>query len=230
MSRWPTCRAYSWTQVEQDPLQGRGRRAVPALARLAHLVKVVPGDHRARCAPPGPAARRAGRPGSHPAPRASGRRGWSPHGSATGPALESPLKPAQLDVGEVLEQLKRRPAGRQPGAPQLVGRAARAASAASWAAEVAEVAGEHLGAGRRRIGRLRERDAHGDQRYRCAAARRARPAPRSSRGARPRPSTARDRRSAREVPLDELLPGHVLDLAQAGCREPAPASPRVRRS
>jgi hypothetical protein len=36
-------------------------------------------------------------------------------------ALEAPLEPAQLDVAQVLEQLQRRPAGRQPAAAQLVG-------------------------------------------------------------------------------------------------------------
>ena len=32
-------------------------------------------------------------------------------------ALEAPLEPPQLDVGQVLEQLDRRPAGRQPAGP-----------------------------------------------------------------------------------------------------------------
>jgi hypothetical protein len=60
-------------------------------------------------------------------------------------ALESPLEPAQLHEGEVLEQLKRRPAGREAGTAQLL-RGQPAQPRGELVAEVVKVAVEYLGA------------------------------------------------------------------------------------
>src|SRR3984957_6853312 len=108
-------------EVEQDPLERRGRLARPALARLADLVEVVARDDRgaARCLgvelgqqaveglvrPDVPAviALVAPRGGHRAAP-------------------EPPLQPPQLDVAEVLDQLKRCPTGRQATMAELLGR------------------------------------------------------------------------------------------------------------
>ena len=106
-------------QVKQDPLESRGVRAVPAFAGLSHLVQVVGLDDG--LAPRGLLAQ-AGQQGGerlvgiHPpaatfavAPRVT---------DVT--ALEAPLQPAQFHVAQVLGQFERRPARRQPAAPQLV--------------------------------------------------------------------------------------------------------------
>jgi hypothetical protein len=107
-------------QVEQDPLQGGRVGAVPAVTGLAHLVEVVGFDDGA-----GP----AGLVGQAGQEAGQGLAGTDRPAAvlAVGPgvgevaALEAPLEPAQLDVAQVLEQLQRRPAGRQPAAAQLVG-------------------------------------------------------------------------------------------------------------
>jgi len=107
-------------EVEQDPLQGGGRCAVPAVAGLAHLVEVVPGDDR------GAAFRLGVQRGEEALQGLVWRHvpavvGVIAPRVGDGAAFEAPLKPAQLDVRQVLEQLKRRPAGRDPAAPQFVG-------------------------------------------------------------------------------------------------------------
>jgi hypothetical protein len=146
-------------EVEQDPLQRRGRLAGPAVARLAHLVEVVALDD-------GAAARCLGvqlgqqaveglvRPDvpaviALVAPRVGHRA-----------ALEPPLQPPQLDVGEVLDKLKRRPPGRQATAAELLG-GQLARLRRQPVAEELEVAAEYLGPGSGRVGRRRERNAHG---------------------------------------------------------------------
>jgi hypothetical protein len=100
-------------QVEQDPLKrGRGL-ARPPLARLADVGQVVRGDDR----------RAHG--GLHVE---VGEQGLQRLGRPDIPALvppvgprvldvsarETPLQPAPLHVTQVLEQLERSPAGRQP--------------------------------------------------------------------------------------------------------------------
>jgi hypothetical protein len=108
-------------QVEQDPFQGRRvGTVVPAVAGLAGLVEIVGLDDRS--GPRGLVAQ---------AGQEAGQGLLGPDRPAAvlviGPrvgevaALETPLEPAQLDVAQVLEQLQRRPAGRQPAAAQLVG-------------------------------------------------------------------------------------------------------------
>jgi hypothetical protein len=145
-------------QVEQDPLQGRGVRAVPALTGLAHLVEVMGGDdgaaafglvaevseERGGCffVSGGPAIAIAVGPGvTHVA------------------AFETPLKPAPLNVAQVLEQLQGRPARRQPGATPL-GRGQRLELAGHPGAEIVQVAQEDLGARIRRDGRREKRLRH----------------------------------------------------------------------
>jgi hypothetical protein len=139
-------------QVEQDPFQGRRVGAAPAVAGLARLVQVVGLDDDT-----GPSglvvqasqqARQALLGSDVPAavfvigPRVG-----------EGPALEAPLEPAQLDVTQVLGQLQRRPAGRQPAAGQLGG-GQRLQLGGEPGAEVVQVAEEDLGARAGRGGRL----------------------------------------------------------------------------
>jgi hypothetical protein len=77
-------------------------------------------------------------------------------------ALESPLQPAQPVVGDMLQQLDRRPARRQPAAPLLcVGQ--RRDVGDQPGPEELEVAEEDLGPGRHWNGGLRERQAHKDK-------------------------------------------------------------------
>jgi hypothetical protein len=130
-------------QVEQDPLKCRGPVAVPPVARLADVSKVM-GFHD------GPAARRLGVQRRHklleslvggyvPAaipvltPRVGDRA-----------ALETPLQPPQLVMGNMLQQLDRRPAGRQPAAAQFAaGQGFKLAYQPG--AEIVEVPEEDLG-------------------------------------------------------------------------------------
>jgi hypothetical protein len=146
-------------QVEQDPLKYRGPGFVPPFARLADVSKIM-GLHY------GPAARRLGVQGRHKllkrligghipaaipvvAPRVGDRA-----------AFEAPLQPPQLVMGNMLEQLDRRPAGRQPAAAQLAARQGFKL-AHQPGAKVVEVPEEDLGARRHRNGGLREWQAHG---------------------------------------------------------------------
>jgi len=83
-------------------------------------------------------------------------------GVADTAAVEAPLQPAQLVMGDVLEQLDRRPARRKPAAPQLAGRQ-RFQFAHQPGPEIVEVAEEDLGARGHRNGGFRERQAHKDK-------------------------------------------------------------------
>ena len=107
-------------EVEQDPFQGGGRLSVPAIARLAYRVEVVPGDDRR-------AAFRLGV--QREEENLEGLLRWhvpaalakvAPRVGDVAP-FEAPLEPSHLDVGQVLEQLEGGPAGRQPAPPQLPG-------------------------------------------------------------------------------------------------------------
>jgi hypothetical protein len=71
-------------------------------------------------------------------------------------ALEAPYEPAQLDVAQVLDQLERRPAGRQPAAAQLGG-GQGPQLAGQLGPEVVQVSQEDLGARTRRDRRLGKR-------------------------------------------------------------------------
>jgi hypothetical protein len=147
-------------QVEQDPFQGRRVGAAPAVAGLGPVVQVVGLDDGA--GPPGLVVQvdqQAGQAllGSDvPAtvlvisPRV---------GEDT--ALEAPLEPAQLDVAQVLGQLQRRPAGRQPAAGQLGG-GQRLQLGSQPGPEVVQVAEEDLGARAGRGGRLGEGHGNAD--------------------------------------------------------------------
>jgi hypothetical protein len=130
--------------MEQDPFQGRRVGAVPAVTGLADLVQVVGLDDGA--GPPGLVVQvgqqaRQGLPGSD-VPAAV--LGIGPR-VGEGAALEAPLEPAQLDVAQVLGQLQRRPAGRQPAAGQLGG-GQRLQLGGQPGPEVVQVAEEDLGA------------------------------------------------------------------------------------
>jgi hypothetical protein len=139
-------------QVEKDPFQGRRVGAAPAVAGLTLLVQVVGLDDGA--GPPGlvvqvgQQARQRLLGSDVPAavfligPRVG-----------EGTALEAPLEPAQLDVVQVLGQLNRRPAGRQPAAGQFGG-GQRLQLVGQPGAEVVQVAKEDLGARADRGGRL----------------------------------------------------------------------------
>jgi len=155
--RWGTARDDA-DQVEQDPLKCRRPGCVPPIARLANVSKVM-GFHD------GPAACRLSvqrrhklferLAGSHVpaaipvlAPRVGDRA-----------AFEAPLQPAQLVMGNMLEQLDRRPAGRQPAAAQLAaGHGFQLAHQPG--AKVVEVTEEDLRARGHRNGGLREWQAH----------------------------------------------------------------------
>jgi hypothetical protein len=74
-------------------------------------------------------------------------------------AFEAPLQPPQLVMRNMLEQLDRRPAGRQPAAAQLAVRQGLKL-AHQPGAEVLQVPEEDLGARGHRIGGLGEWQAH----------------------------------------------------------------------
>lgn len=130
--------------MEQDAFQGRGVGAVPAGAGLACFVQGVGLDDGVG------AGGLITEVGEQAGWRVAGGQGPAVVG-AVGPgvgqvlALEAPLEPAALDVAEVLEQLKRGPAGRQAGAAQLGG-GQRLDLVGQAGAEVVEVAEEDLGA------------------------------------------------------------------------------------
>lgn len=75
-----------------------------------------------------------------------------------GLAFETPHEPAPFDVGQVLDELERRPVRLQHACPQLVLPESLHLVDDDGAEEV-EVAEEDLGAGRGRTGRLRGRAA-----------------------------------------------------------------------
>jgi hypothetical protein len=147
-------------QVEQDPLQGGRVGAVPAVAGLAHVGQVVGLDD-------GPAPRGLGGQVSQQAGQRLVRADGPAVAVGVGPwfaddaALEAPLQPAQLDVAQVLGQLERRPAGRQPAAAQFGG-GQRLELADQPGPEVVQVAQEDLGARGDLGGRLRERLGNAD--------------------------------------------------------------------
>jgi hypothetical protein len=147
-------------QVEQDPFQGRRVGAVvPALAGLAGLVEIVGLDD---CSGPRGLVAQAG--------QEPGQGLLGPDRPAAVPvigprvgevaALETPLEPAQLDVAQVLEQLQRRPAGRQPAAAQLVGGQGLQLGGQPGPEKI-QVAEEDLLARAGRIGRLGKRHGNG---------------------------------------------------------------------
>jgi hypothetical protein len=139
-------------QVEQDPFQRRRVGAAPAVAGLTPLVQVVRLDDDA--GPPGLVVQVGQQAGQ-------GLLGFDVPAAlfligprvGEGTALEAPLEPAQLDVAQVLGQLKRRPARRQPAAGQFGG-GQRLQLVGQSVAEVVQVAEEDLGARAGRGGRL----------------------------------------------------------------------------
>jgi hypothetical protein len=141
-------------QVEQDPFQGGRRGAVPAGTGLPHLGQVVGLDDGA--GPAGLIAQAGQQAGQ-------GLVGTDPPAAvvlvaprvANVAALEAPLQPAQLDVAQVLGQLKRDPAGRQAAAAEFGG-GQRLELGGQPGPEVVQVAQEDLGARRGRSGRLGE--------------------------------------------------------------------------
>jgi hypothetical protein len=147
-------------QVEQDSFQGGRVGAVPALAGLAHVVQVVGLDDG-----PGPPGliQQVSQQGGQGLVRAD----MPPAALGVGPrivdvaALEAPLEPAQLDVAQVLGQLERRPAGRQPAALQLGG-GQGLELVGQPGPEVVQVAEEDLGARTRRRGGLGKRLGNAD--------------------------------------------------------------------
>ncbi len=145
-------------QVEQDPLQGRRVGAVPAFTGLAHVVEVVGGDDGP--APLGLIAQVSQQGGGRfvvgDVPAAAVAVG--PRVTHTA-ALKAPLEPAQLDVAQVLEQLKGRPARRRPGAPPLGGGQGLELSRHAGA-KIVEVAQEDLGVCTRRGRGLGKRLGH----------------------------------------------------------------------
>jgi hypothetical protein len=145
-------------QVKQDPLQGGGVGAVPAVAGLAHVTEIVGLDDGAGCAGLVAQAGQQGRQGVLRSERPAAVHGVGP-GVGEVAALEAPLEPAQLDVAQVLEQFQRRPAGRQPAAAQLGGGQGLQLAGQPVAEEV-QVAQEDLGTRAGRGGRLGKR--HGD--------------------------------------------------------------------
>jgi hypothetical protein len=104
--------------VEQDPLECRGLGSVPPLAWLAGVSKVM-GFHD------GPAACGLGVQCCYQLAECLAGGDVPAAVPVVGPgvadvaAFEAPFQPAQLVMGKMLEQLDRRPAGRQPAAPQL---------------------------------------------------------------------------------------------------------------
>jgi hypothetical protein len=145
-------------QVEQDPFQGRGVGAVPAVAGFPDLVEVV-GLHDG-AGPPG-LIEQVGHEAGQGLLGSDRPAAISTIGPRVGDlaALEAPLEPAQLHVPQVLGQLERRPAGGEPAAAQLGG-GQRLQLAGQPGPEIVQVADEDLGARAGRSGRLGKR--HGD--------------------------------------------------------------------
>ena len=148
-------------QVEQDPFQGGRVGAVPALAGFPYVVQVVGLDDGP--GPPGliqQVSQQAGQGllGADVPPAALA---VGPRIADVAAALEAPLEPAQLDVAQVLGQLERRPAGRQPAAAQLGG-GQGLELAGQPGPEVIQVAEEDLGARTRRGGGLGKRLGNAD--------------------------------------------------------------------
>jgi hypothetical protein len=106
-------------QVEQDPFERRRIGAIPPLAGLADVGEIMGADDN-----PGPfglgvEVRDQAIHGLVGGDIPAVIPGIGPRlGDVT--ALEAPVEPAHLDVPEVLEQLDRCPAGRQPAAANLV--------------------------------------------------------------------------------------------------------------
>ena len=131
-------------QVEEDAFQGRGVGAFPAGAGLAYLVQGMGLDDGVG------AGGLVAEVGEQGVGGVAGSKGPAVVG-AVGPgvgevlALEAPLEPAALDVTQVLEQLKRGPAGREAAAGQF-GRGQRLDLVGQAGAEIVEVADEDLGA------------------------------------------------------------------------------------
>jgi hypothetical protein len=145
-------------EVEQDPVQCRGRLPIPPFAGLSGVAEVVGFDDRR-------AARRLLGQFTKQVVERLLRRHVPPSVTPIGPgichlaALEPPLEPAQLDEGQVFEQLQRRPAGREPAGPQL-GLGQRAQLGLKPVAEEVEVPQVHLGPRPGWSGRLRKRHGH----------------------------------------------------------------------
>jgi hypothetical protein len=145
-------------QVKQHALQRRRIRAVPALARLPDVGEIVRLDDRTA------AVSLLTQAGQQCVQRFF-RADVPPSVPLFGPwvvynaPLEAPLEPAEFDEAQVLDQLERGPAGRQPAAAQLGGGQALEL-ARQLGAEVIQVAEEHLGARTRGRGGFRERYGH----------------------------------------------------------------------
>ena len=146
-------------QVEQDPLQGRGIGARPAVAGFPDLVEIVGFDDGAG---PSGLVEQAGQEAGQglPGPGRPAAAGAIAPRIRDGAALEAPFEPAQLDVAQVLGQLQRRPAGREPAAAQLGG-GQGLQLAGQLGSEVVQVAKEDLGARAGRSGRLGKRHRNG---------------------------------------------------------------------
>ena len=146
-------------QVQQDPFQGCRVGAIPAVAGFADLAEVVGFDNGA--GPPGLVLQcgQEGDQGLVPADGPAAALLVSPRVGEVA-ALEAPLEPAQLDIAQVLDQLERRPAGRQGAAAQLRGRQGLQL-AGQPGPEVVQVAEEDLGARAGRDGRLGKRRGNG---------------------------------------------------------------------
>jgi len=138
-------------QVEQDALEGCGWPTLPARARPSDVRQLVGLHHQAAtCALRLEGVHEVSQAliaGDVPtfvpgvAPRLRDRL-----------ALEALHQPAELDIGQVLEQLQRRPSGRKPARSQLV--VPQPLKLADHdRAEVVEVAEEDLRARGTRIGR-----------------------------------------------------------------------------
>ena len=146
-------------QVQQDPLQGRGVGTGPAVAGFPGFVETVGFDDGA--GPPG-LIEQVGHEAGQGLPRADGPAVAIAVTPRVGElaAFEAPLEPAQLDVAQVLDQLQRRPAGRQPATAQFGG-GQRLQLGGQPGPEVVQVAEEDLGARAGRGGRLGERHGNG---------------------------------------------------------------------
>ena len=129
-------------QMEQHALQHRRLRARPALAGLADLGQLVALDD-------GRAARRLFGVRRQQVVQGLVRRDVPAAVALVAPrvtdgaALEAPLQPAPLHVGQVPEQFQRRPARRHDAAAQLAG-GQLTQPGGEPVTEVAEVAEEHL--------------------------------------------------------------------------------------
>ena len=109
-------------QVEQDPLEGCRAGSIPSVAGLTRVSQVVGLDDRP--ASGGLDVQRCGQLNN------SLVGGLPPSVLDVGPrpgdiaSFEPPFQPAELGLDQVLEQLDRRPPGRQSAAPQLIVRQA----------------------------------------------------------------------------------------------------------